>query len=83
MYVVHEQIFHQSRGYSFKPVTSRPRSAQECNEIKETLEKRFREDELDTRKDWDSLYLPGPFRAKLKHIGNRIRERLFVVRRVW
>ena len=79
-FTVYEQVFG-TRGYTLKPVTAKVAHHGACIEAKTILERRYREDELDSRYDWALRDSKRPIRAKLKHLGQRQRTRLFTVRK--
>lgn len=80
MYRVYEQV-ETNHGIEYRAVTAKNRTVQECEIEKDILEKRFRQDELESRHDWRHRQSSGNLRAWLKQIGNRPRTRHFVIRR--
>ena len=81
MHLVVEQILTE-QGMQYIPVSAQPRTALECWQDAHILNQRFREDELESRLDWERRESTWPITAQLKNFGDRRHERIFTIRRV-
>jgi hypothetical protein len=79
--VVEQEHGHYHAYKTFKPVTVRRQTAYEAEQDRQLLERRFREQEHETRWDSDHINTNHSLWSKLTKLGNRNRTRLFAVRK--